>query len=1135
MVKRTRALLGLFIVIGAVLIPLVAASSAMAETTLTVTTNADTEGGGCTPSATDCSLREELELVESGGVSGAVKIKLAFNGTIALEEHGSLDIDPPAGVTSLAIEGSDDEQVFIDGMHRVGVFYMEQGDVRISGVTIAHGLAEEGGGAIYQNEGELSLEEVTLLENEAEEGSDGGAVYQDDGSLTIAFSKLTGNVATGLVLLHGHGGAIYEDTGAAETLTIESSELTGNFAEYGGGAIYQDEGGLDVSASIVSGNEVGEGKGGGINLDADAAATSLIEGTEISRNKAIAGGAGGGVMINDGTEPTLREVWIDGNEAGNGGGLYSQAATTVERSTISDNVSDVGFQGGGLLLEDGELALVDSTVTGNGGPGLSAIGTTPIHVRGSTIAGNFAPSVAGAGIQGAKLFVVSSIVAENQGLSDCQGEVTSEGHNLVGVLNTGGSPCVWNTATGDQFEVDPMLGGFRNNGGATPTLAPISRESPAINHGSDPTATDQRGRARPVPAGDANTDVGAVEIQAPENEVAPAISPTTELGPGDELTCNPGTWETDAIEDPSVTYEWLEGSTQVGSEATYELQESDAGKELHCRVTVDDGAAAASAESNAIELIPATASLSPTSLSFGNVVVGQQSAAQTLTLTNTGDISLTVEAVVSSNPTEFPVEDGDCTGGPLNPAEACEIEVSFDPAAMGASSASLTVHSDAGEPTATLDGTGILAIFSVTPTSHDFGSVPVGEAGGTQTFTVGNVGTAPLEIGAVAIAGTDPASFELVEGEDQCSGATLAPTTTCTVEVGFEPQAAGVLSAEIEFTGTDPERVPVHGTGTAAELEAAPASIDFGSVDVGSGPAPQTVTLVNSGDAAATLGETELEGPGSGQFEIAADGCKGQVLAAEGGSCELSLRYLASAPGSAEAEVRVTPGSGNAVAVGLAGTAVAAPGPAPAAAVLELKHGALVPGPTGAIDATVGCTSTTVASCEMTLTLDGGGFKLGSWSGTVAVGSPQRVSIQLSTAAKRLLGSKGTLTTVASLSVAGGTGASTQVRLLAPPAPVLNVGGVRLAGSSLVLAASCKSTSRCQGRIVVNAAGRTIAHGPFKVKNGRGSVRLKLAGAGKRLLAGAASPKLLVVATTLDPAYHRSTTREAQLRLAGGG
>lgn len=101
--------------------------------------------------------------------------------------------------------------------------------------------------------------------------------------------------------------------------------------------------------------------------------------------------------------------------------------------------------------------------------------------------------------------------------------------------------------------------------------------------------------------------------------------------------------------------------------------------------------------------------IKPAFLFFGAQPAGAPSPPQTVTVTNTGTLPLTVISVTLSGPNsaDFPAA-APCLGLPLAPGGGCAIPVTFTPPAKGARSASLTISTDApsGPYTISLAGTG---------------------------------------------------------------------------------------------------------------------------------------------------------------------------------------------------------------------------------------------------------------------------------------------------------------------------------------------------------------------------------------------------------------------------------------------
>jgi len=101
-------------------------------------------------------------------------------------------------------------------------------------------------------------------------------------------------------------------------------------------------------------------------------------------------------------------------------------------------------------------------------------------------------------------------------------------------------------------------------------------------------------------------------------------------------------------------------------------------------------------------------SLSPTSLAFGNQPVGTSSTAQTVTLTNSGNatLSITSVAITGSNASDF-AQTNTC-GSSVAAGASCTISVTFTPSASGSRTASVSISDNAsGSPQAvSLSGTG---------------------------------------------------------------------------------------------------------------------------------------------------------------------------------------------------------------------------------------------------------------------------------------------------------------------------------------------------------------------------------------------------------------------------------------------
>src|SRR5206468_3251748 len=117
----------------------------------------------------------------------------------------------------------------------------------------------------------------------------------------------------------------------------------------------------------------------------------------------------------------------------------------------------------------------------------------------------------------------------------------------------------------------------------------------------------------------------------------------------------------------------------------------------------------------------AAVTLSPTSLSFGNQLVGTTSAARTVTLNNGANSVLSITSIATSG--DFS-QTNNC-GSSLPKQSSCTISVTFRPTAGGSRTGTLTVTDSANNSpqTASLSGTGTTApAVSLSPTSLSFGN-----------------------------------------------------------------------------------------------------------------------------------------------------------------------------------------------------------------------------------------------------------------------------------------------------------------------------------------------------------------------------------------------------------------------------
>jgi len=184
-----------------------------------------------------------------------------------------------------------------------------------------------------------------------------------------------------------------------------------------------------------------------------------------------------------------------------------------------------------------------------------------------------------------------------------------------------------------------------------------------------------------------------------------------------------------------------------------------------------------------------------------------------------------------------------------------------------------------------------------TPSSLSFGPQPVGTLSQSQPVTLTNTGSETLTFSAVASTSGD------FYQSNNCPHS-LSPQGSCTFSVMFTPTVAGSRSGSVNISDNaagSPQKLPLTGTASGTGkiiLTLSPASLDFGSVAVGTTSSPQTVTVTNAGTVAASFVHPfgfNTAGTDCSDFQIVSQ-C-GTSLAPNA-SCQVTVTFAPKASGA---------------------------------------------------------------------------------------------------------------------------------------------------------------------------------------------------------------------------------------------
>jgi hypothetical protein len=205
-------------------------------------------------------------------------------------------------------------------------------------------------------------------------------------------------------------------------------------------------------------------------------------------------------------------------------------------------------------------------------------------------------------------------------------------------------------------------------------------------------------------------------------------------------------------------------------------------------------------------------SLSPTSLIFKAQLVNTTSAAQVVTLMNTGTATLTINSVsiTGRNVTDF-AQTNTC-GTSVPAGGSCTFNVTFTPTTINIRQANLSISDNATGSPQTVSLSGIGTVVQLNPTKLTFGNVQVGMSS-QMPITLTNIATQNLPITSIKITGTNTSDYSQT---NTCP--TILPAgQSCTITVTFAPTTTGTRTANVSVTdngGGSPQLVALTGSGT---------------------------------------------------------------------------------------------------------------------------------------------------------------------------------------------------------------------------------------------------------------------------------------------------------------------------------
>jgi hypothetical protein len=487
---------------------------------------------------------------------------------------------------------------------------------------------------------------------------------------------------------------------------------------------------------------------------------------------------------------------------------------------------------------------------------------------------------------------------------------------FITILNSAGSGLIYSTYLTDSDSNDTGMGY-----GITLDCAGSTYLTGEFISGSFPTTPGAFQTTPPAPCNGCNPGDAFVVKLVPGDQVWPLA-----LNFGSLPLATPSTAQTATLSNSGQTSLPISSITITGADPGDFAQTNNCGTSLaagaSCTITVTFTPTGEGSRTAAVTItdtaanspqtvllsgtgIGPTVTLMPSSLTFSPQPVGTVSSPQTVTLTTTG--TLTINSITTSGPFAQTNNCGSITSG-------CSISVTYAPKSTGTQTGTLTVSDNGANTPQTvslLGSTGTEPLVTLSTGSLTFADQLIDTTSAAQTVKLTNDGPESLNIQSVA------ASGDFAVSSNTC-GTTLSSGSSCSIGVTFHPTAIGTRTGllTVKDNGSNsPQQVNLSGAGTYVSLS--PATLNFGTQQVGTTSSAKSVSVTNHGTTTLSITAIHVTGEFAQNPEL--NTC-GKTLAANA-SCTIKVFFKPTGTGTSTGSLSVSDnGGGSPQTVSLTGT-----------------------------------------------------------------------------------------------------------------------------------------------------------------------------------------------------------------------
>jgi phospholipase C len=197
-------------------------------------------------------------------------------------------------------------------------------------------------------------------------------------------------------------------------------------------------------------------------------------------------------------------------------------------------------------------------------------------------------------------------------------------------------------------------------------------------------------------------------------------------------------------------------------------------------------------------------SVSPLQMTFDSVFIGSTAPAKSVTVKNIGTSAIAISSISTAG--DF-AQTNTC-GASIAASATCTIHVAYTPRTSGTLEGGVSILSSDPANPVTIPIKGTATGVSISQTSLTFPTEKVGTTSAPIKFTLTNLYSTPLNMGAVAITGDFAQTNTCVSP--------LAAGANCTITITFTPTATGARTGVFNIADADfqsPQNVTLTGTG----------------------------------------------------------------------------------------------------------------------------------------------------------------------------------------------------------------------------------------------------------------------------------------------------------------------------------